>query len=189
MPPRLPKLRHPPEQPTGPAFIPKPGGSVSGPGDPPPGFVTGKNSATEWNAYWALWKIFDTPRDARVPPFVGGPPDWMYQSQQQTLFGISSSTNVDFVVYEGGTILAIRIQTERYHNYADSKKQAYDQMQEAALDSRGLYVVNVYDNDLLNDPSGQRYVVAMKQAIGRIQRVNPDIAGTALRGSRQRVIR
>ena len=36
-------------------------GHTGGPGDPPPGFVTIKTTATEWPIYWALAKVLGTP--------------------------------------------------------------------------------------------------------------------------------
>lgn len=188
--PKLPKLRGPATKPTGPAFLPRTREDISGPGLPPNGFVTGKNSATEWNGYWALAKIFRNPRDPRQGPFLGGWPDWAYQSQQGTLFGLSTSTNVDFLVYQGGGILAIRVQTERYHIFTSATKHAYDELQRIALESRRpIRVVDIYEPDLLHDPSGQKYVITMKKALGRLQSIDPILAGTALRGSRMKVLR
>ena len=56
-------------------------GHTGGPGDPPPGFVTIKTTATEWPIYWALAKVLGTPAadKIRTGPFRGGPPRWIYQ--------------------------------------------------------------------------------------------------------------
>ena len=185
-----PTLRHKTERPTGLRFVPKME-QVPGPGDPPDGFLNGQNSLTEWYFYWALAKVFNNPHgnDVRKAPFYGGWPDWSYQTAE--LGGhvrALGSAVVDFVVYQGMTLIFIRIQTERFHLFADNKKQAYDRLQRATLESNGPYVVDVYDTAILNDPSGQKAVIAAKRAIGRIQDINPDIGRTALRGSRQKVI-
>jgi hypothetical protein len=187
-PPRLPKLRTPPKSPTGNRFVPR-GAElvVSGPGDPPPGFINGQNSLTEWVCYWALAKIFDNPRteDLRKPPFYGGFPDWGYQVAE--LGGhvrALGSAVVDFVIYQGGTIIGVRIQTERFHIFTDSRRHAMDSLQLAQLEANGMRVVDVYDTDLLGDPSGQKAVVAMKRAIGRLPKIDPILAGTAFRASR-----
>ena len=187
-PPKLPTLRTPAVKPTGPRFIPKIEEVMGGPGQSPAGFVTGKNSETEWSAYWALAKIFKNPIDPRVPPFYGGSPDWAYQFEQGTVMGIRGDTNIDFVIFQGGTVLGIRVQSERYHVFVDARKHAYDALQEATLESTGITVVNVYEEELLADPSGQKAIVTMKRMIGRIEKVNPVIAGTAIRASRLRVI-
>lgn len=176
------------EIPQGPITIPRSETVVGDWYDPPPGFLTGQNSVTEWTAYKALAKIFGDPKDPRVGPFYGGI-EWSYQIAE--LGGhvrALGSAVVDFVVYQGATIVGIRIQTEYFHLFTTSNKQAYDTIQRAQLEANGLNVVDVYDYDLLNDPSGQRAVIAMKRAIGRIERVNPIDAGSAIRGSRQKVI-
>ena len=190
-PPRPPTLRHKTIKPTGMRFVPKMNIVISGPGEPPEGFLNGQNSVTEWLAYWALAKIFNNPRgsDVRVGPFMGGWPDWGYQTAQ--LGGhvrALGSAVVDFIVYQGATIIGIRIQTERFHIFADNKKQVYDIIQRADLERNGMTVVDVYDTALLNDPSGQKAVIAMKRAIGAIEDINPNVGRTALRGSKQKVI-
>lgn len=184
----LPDLKKAPKAPTGPRFIPAHELVVGGYGDPPPTFLTGQNSLTEWIAYWALAKIFNDPKDPRQPPFFGGV-DWGYQIARLGGFvrAIGSAV-VDFVVYQGATILGIRIQTERFHTYAGSKRHGYDLIQRATLEGSGLTVIDVYDTDLLGDPSGQKAIIAMKKAIGRIERVSPINAGTGYRASRLKVL-
>lgn len=176
------------ERPQGPIDIPK-GETVLGDWyDPPPGFLTGQNSVTEWTAYKALARIFNDPKTPRIGPFYGGI-EWSYQIAE--LGGHTralGSAVVDFVVYQGATIIGIRIQTEYFHRFTTSNKQVYDALQRAQLEANGLNVVDVEDIDLLNDPSGQKAVIAMKRAIGRIERVNPVGSGTAIRGSRQDAI-
>jgi hypothetical protein len=186
-PPRLPNLRHPAKSPTGSRFVPKHEILISGPGDPPPGFLNGQNSLTEWVCYWALAKIFNNPRgqDYRKPPFYGGFPDWGYQVAE--LGGhvrALGSAVVDFVIYQGGTIIGIRIQTERFHIFTDSRRHAADAFQLAQLEANGMRVVDVYDTQLLPVGDGQKAVVAMKRAIGRLPTIDPIIAGTAFRASR-----
>jgi hypothetical protein len=93
------------------------------------------------------------------------------------------SAVVDFLVYEGGLMVAIRVQTEFFHVYTSSKKQAYDAVQKVRL-SRLLHVVDLYDQDILGDPSGAKVIVNTKRALGLIENVNPITAGTAIRASR-----
>lgn len=190
-PPRPPTLRHKAEKPTGPRFVPKDDVLISGYGDPPPGFLNGQNSLTEWIFYWAMAKVFGNPRgsDVRLAPFYGGWPDWGYQVAE--LGGHTralGSAVVDFVVYQGLTIIGIRIQTERFHIFTESRKQVYDEIQRAQLEGNGLRVVDIYDTELLGDPSGQKAIIAAKRAIGRLENINPIVARTAIRGSRLKVL-
>lgn len=185
-PPKLPTIRKKAVRPTGLRIIPKGETQVSGPGENPPNFVSGKNSISEWPPYWALARIFKNPIDPRIGPFIGGPPDWAYQSQQNTLFGVSGSTNVDFVVFQPPTIIGIRLQSERYHLFTSSEKQAYDEQQKAALENDGITVFDLYEDEYLHDPSGQAVIIAMKRAIGRISSLNPLTSGTALRASKMK---
>ena len=187
---RPPTLRKKASKPTGPRFVPSLE-QVHGYGDPPPGFLDGQNSVTEWMLYWALARIFNNPRgdDVRSAPFYGGWPDWGYQTSE--LGGhvrALGSAVVDFVVYQGATVIGIRLQTERYHLFANSQRYAYDLIQRSQLERNGMTVVDVYDTALLGDPSGQKAIIAAKRAIGRIEDLNPITSGTALRGSRLKVI-
>lgn len=191
-PPRLPKLRGAgATMPTGSRFVPKLGEAISGPGEPPPGFLSGQNSVTEWYAYWALFKIFGTTSDdPRRSPFYGLFPHFEYQSSELgTWTRALGSAVVDFIVFQGATLIAIRIQTERFHLFASSRIQANDALQRASLERNGLRVIDVYDDELLGDPSGQKPVVAMKRAVGLLEKANPLVAGTAVRASRLRGLR
>lgn len=188
-PPKLASLsRTPAQRPTGLQFRPVGETVMGGHGTSPPGFLNGKNSESEWPPYWALSKIFKMPLDPRKPPFVGGPPFWYYQFQQATLFGISSSTNLDYLVYQDGTLIGIRVQSERFHVYTSSSKHAYDVIQKIQLEASGVTVIDIYEEDILHDPSGQKVIITMKKAIGRIERLNPIVGGTAVRPSKQKVI-
>lgn len=187
-PPDLPRLPGPPARPTGPAFIPKGETIIGGYGDPPPGFVTGQTSLTEWIFYWALAKVFKDPKDPRVPPYYGGR-DWGYQiAELGGYVRAVGSAVIDFVVYQGATTLGIRIQTEHFHIFTASRKHAYDMLQAAQIEGKGITIVDVYDTELLGDPSGQKAVIAAKRAIGRIEKQNPVLAGTAIRASRLKVL-
>ena len=188
--PKIQTIRHKADKPTGPKIIPRTK-FVSGYGEPPPAFLTGQNSLTEWICYWALARIFNNPRGERVreQPFYGGLPDWGYQVAE--LGGYTralGSAVVDFVIYQGGTIIGVRIQTERFHLFTSSKKQEYDALQRMGLESNGLRVVDIYDDEILGDPSGQKAILAMKRAIGRLEKINPIVSRTAIRAARLREI-
>lgn len=182
---RPPKLRTPSRLPTGPRAFHQPAQKIAGPGPVPPGFVRGKNSASEWPPYWALATIFGLPRDPRAgPPFQGAWPFWTYQ-EYATGPTYSGDVNIDFFVHHPprGRAVAIRIQTERYHLFVDNRKQIYDRLQ--AMNLSGAFdVVDIYEDDYLNEPTGQAIVVLIKNAIGLLRSPDPILVGTARRASR-----
>lgn len=187
-PPRLPKLPGPPKAPTGPRFVPPHEEVMGGPGEPPEGFLTGQNSLTEWYVYFALAKIFRDPKDPRKPPYFGGL-EWGYQIARLGGFVRAlGSAVVDFAVYQDATILGIRVVTERFHIFANSRTQANDAIQRASLEANGLRVVDLYDHQILGDPSGQKAIIHLKQVLQRIEQVNPVLAGTAIRATRLKVL-
>lgn len=185
---KLPKLRENVIRPRGPASLHIKEQFVGGPGDPPPGFIGGQNSVTEWWVYWALFKIMDPTANPRKPPFFGLPGKFDYQSAQMGGFirALGSSV-VDFLVHYGHTHIALRVQTEFFHIFTNERKHAYDLLQRANL-MKFIHVVDLYDNELLGDPSGAKAIVAVKRALNMIESVNPILSGNAIRGSRLRII-
>lgn len=182
---KVPRLRKPTAVPTGPRLTKpvslKEQPIVQGPGEPPPAFLTPRTSKTEWYVYWGLSKIFTNPVDPRQAPYLGGWPDWSYQSAMENAGAV-----VDFVVNNPGksqNSIALRIVTEYWHLYTSAQKQATDALQKDTL-SNQFTVVDLYDFDFINDPSGQAVIVALKDVLGLIERPNPIWLGTSLRGSR-----
>lgn len=150
---------------------------------PPTGFLYAKNSVTEWMVYRALAVIFNNPEDPGTGPYLGGWPDWTYQSGQGQGAG---SAVVDFVVYRpgfGGRNTGLRVVTEYFHIFTSAMKQYTDEMQKENLE-RTMDIVDLWDQDFLNDPSGQAVIKVVKAAIGLMDRADPIWTGTALRGSR-----
>ena len=185
----LPRIRKPAARPTGPRDIARimRVDRVQGPGEPPPGFLYARNSVSEWVIYWALAVIFNNPTDPRVGPFLGGWPEWTYQSGQGQGAG---SAVVDFVVYRpgfGGRNVGLRIQTERFHIFSSAMKQFTDLMQRENLE-RSMDIVDIYEQDYLNDPSGAAAIKLCKAACGLIEAGNPLVTGTAMRSSRMDTI-
>ena len=178
-----PRLRTTPRLPRGPEKLHPPVQKTGGPGPPPPGFVGATNSATEWMVYWALAKIFGRPDDPRRPPFDGAWPDWTYQK------GIGNAPGrsiIDFIIYRTtrrGRPVAIRVQTEYFHQFTSNQKQAYDRMQAIAV-SGYADVVDIFDQTFVNDKTGQAVIIVVKNALGLLRTPDPIVAGTALRGSR-----
>lgn len=182
---KVPKLRKPPSLPTGPRmFRPVPLDQqpiTQGPGEPPAGFLVPRTSKTEWFIYWGLAKIFNNPPDPRVAPYLGGWPDWSYQAPFD-----DASAVIDFVVENPGGAanrIALRVVTEYWHLYTSNQKQATDEIQKQAL-ANYFTVVDVYDQDFINDPTGAATIVTLKNVLGMIERPNPLWTGTTIRGSR-----
>ena len=184
---RPPSIRKNAIRPTGPRSLRIVEQYVGGYGDAPPGFVKGQTSITEWIVYWALYKIFDPSADPRKPPFFGLFPFFEYQSAQMGGYVRAlGSAVVDFLVHLGPTMIAIRIQTEFFHQFTSNRIQAQDRMQRANL-MRNMDVIDVYDQDLLGDPSGAKAIVTLKRALNLIETPDPILSGEAIRGSRLKV--
>lgn len=181
-------LRKQAARPTGPKHLRVVEQFVGGYGDPPPDFIGGQNSLTEWAVYWGLFRIFDESADPRKPPFFGLYPFFEYQSAQMGGYVRAlGSAVVDFLCHLGSTMVALRVQTEFFHIFTDARKQAADALQRAQL-SKTMTVIDLYDDDILGDPSGAKCIVTLKRALGMIESLNPITAGNAIRGSRLKVL-
>jgi hypothetical protein len=184
-PPALPRMPHVPVFPKGPKFLQQQQGTdrVSGPGAPPPGFITPTNSISEWVIYWALAKVIGFPADPRVGPFVGWPGLWTYQSPFEGGRAAGGGQVIDFVVFGPAGVVgatAIRIQTERYHILTDSAKQMTDFILAQRL--AGIFrVVDLYEQDYIRDQSGQAAIVTLKQGLFGGAASSPLRAGRAHR--------
>lgn len=154
-----------------------------GPGEPPAGFLTYTNSKTEWQIYWALAKIIGQPKDPRKPPYIGWPGLWTYQKPYEGGRRLAGGQVIDFLVYHPATshgAIAIRIQTERYHIMTDAAKQAKDRMLLIRLSDQ-FRVVDLYEQDFINDPSGQAAIIETKRALYGGSTSNPIRSGRARR--------
>lgn len=139
-------------------------GYRGGPGEPPPGFVIGQTSKTEWFIYWAMSKIFGEPVDPRVGPFIGAVGVWGYQVGGRQ----RGQAVIDFVVFpqkkSRGLRYGFRIQTEYFHNFADAETQAYDLMQLSRLSEFNV-VVDLYDYEFVEDITGQAAIILIKRGL------------------------
>lgn len=180
------RLRTGAVRPTGPRLyrVTKKMVRLGGPGAPPPNFVGGANSASEWHWYWASMRVLDPQTDPRQPPFYGGQ-QWSYQSPQLGQFTRALGSAVaDFVYHLGETLLIMRIQTGYFHLTAPAAKQAIDTVQlrnlmGMAAGHMTVEVVDIYDVNFLSDTSGQSAIVLLKESLGLIRRVDPIVAGVA----------
>lgn len=136
---------------------------VGGPGEPPAGFVGGTTSATEWYFYWACEKILG-PEGIR----------WDFQSSQMGGRHQAGGAVVDFVIMQNrGLRVGVRIQTYRFHQNVDSFKQAYDIAQFRALYGPDFIIIDVFEDQYINDQTGQAAIVAVLEVINNKQRPNP----------------
>jgi hypothetical protein len=154
--------------------------TVGGPGDPPPGFVIGTTSITEWWAYWALFKVMKTlygfSKNPRDEPFDGFPPYFGYQvdfvgGRQR------GGAVVDFTVNHLGQALLIRVVTDRYHIRTTAEKLASDEAQFRTLNRLGRKVIDVLESDIMNDRSGNGAVKAMWRAVQGTHVQHPSFTG------------
>jgi hypothetical protein len=142
-----------------------------GPGMAPAGFIGGATSQSEWYIYWALTEI-------RGPE--GDEGRWDYQSSTQGGRHIVGGSVVDFTAYENQYIIGIRIQTFYFHlaSPEGSYKQASDLEQKVHLqDGTDMYVVDVYEQDFIHDPSGEAAKREVLRALSLIEEYNPRSAG------------
>lgn len=178
----LPRLRLPSAIPKGPRLYRTPAdrGYISDFMVPPAGFLTGQNSPLEWMVYLGMSKILGQPTDPRIGPYIGFPGLWGYQVGGSNL----GQSKIDFVVYPNrrsfGLRIAFRIQTEYFHNFADSEKQAYDAMQSLHL-SEYNRVVDLYDYEFAEDPTGQAVCILIKRALAGELWQSPGATGVAMR--------
>lgn len=185
---RPPRMRTIPTIPRGPRLYRQPPGSdiMSGPGEPPPGFLTYTNSRSEWWIYWAISKVLNNPRNPRVGPFTGYPGLWSYQSPFEGGRAIRGGQVIDFMIESPSTnygTVAIRIQTERYHIMTDTAKRAKETILQARV-GRHVRIVDIFEQDFMMGPnaqSGQAAVLEVKRAIYGGRASDPLKAGTARR--------
>lgn len=181
---RPPRLRSFPVMPRGPRLYKlDPDHAKSGPGEPPPGFVTATTSASEWFCYWAIAKVLKFPKDPRQGPFTGWPGLWAYQWDVEGGRAQRGGQVADFVIMPGNVVdgeILIRLQTDRYHVHTDYRKQATDAILQTRLARFGR-VVDVYEEDVILDKTGQAAVLEMKRALFGGRSDNPLRAGDAKR--------
>lgn len=185
---RPPRMRSIPTIPRGPRLYRQRPGSdrISGPGEPPPGFLTYTNSRTEWVIYWALSKVLKFPKDPRAGPFIGYPGLWGYQTPFEGGRAIRGGQVLDFLVESPSTnygTVAIRIQTERYHIFTDEAKRAKERILAARV-ARHTRIADIYEQDITMGPnaeSGQAAILEVKRVLFGGRPSDPLKAGTARR--------
>lgn len=163
------KLARGTQRPTGPKMF-RPGTKpqiITGPNQPPAGFLNGNNSRSEWMIFWALTKLLGPE----------GEGNWLYQGKIGR--GLPGGSKPDFVVYQL-VPMAIRIQTERYHVAVSERKHAYDDEQRVQLERQGYRVYDIYEQDYINDPMGVAALRVTQEVLENRQRPNPVRMRTAM---------
>lgn len=151
---------------------PKKGIRFAGPGDPPAGFVNGNNSIGEWYLYWALSRIFEDPEEPRVPPYNGGE-RWDYQvpflGGRDELGGLIA----DFVIrMPSSKDVAVDLISGHYHTAAGTEKRAIDRARLRAM-AQFMEVIEIFEIDLILDPTGEQAVSTTIEALGGRSRIDP----------------
>jgi hypothetical protein len=149
---------------------------------PPAGFLRATTSASEWMMYLALAKILGAPAEPTEPPFIGAPGVWIYQEPTMGGRNQAGGAVIDFIVLAGtrtseNTLL--RLQTERYHYFANAFKQYTDETQLMRLFAIAR-VLDISENDILGDPTGAKACRHLAESLAGYAMPNP------LASSRQR---
>lgn len=161
---------------------------IGGPGVPPPGFVGGQNSASEWFVYWALFRILTPELDPRQsgPPFYGTEQFSYQKAELGSHSRALGSAVADFVVHLGAELIILRLQSAFFHLLAPASKQALDSIQLVNLMGMNagmttINVVDLYEQSFFGPGTedGQAVIVVVKEALGLIRRVDPLSAGVA----------
>ena len=172
-------------RPTGPRtykLFRKPASSFVGPGDPPAEFLdpVHHGSAQEWMYYWALSRIFRDPENPRLPPYEGGK-DWQYQvSTDGTFIRSPLSSVLDFLVVFGDEKVGLRIQTERWHVFADAVQNSEDyylKFHSQAVDR----IMDLHPQYVIADEGGQAVIKQVVRALNNIQEPDPGRLGLSQR--------
>lgn len=186
---RPPRLRTITAVPRGPRMYALKEGHYKGPlTEPPPGFVSATTSASEWVLYWAMFKALDIPADPRMPPFMGYPPIFYYQSEQFGGRQMAGGAVVDYVIQGGAKTsqnIGIRLVTERFHIYNGEDVHWHDTNQLWRLSER-MRIIDIYDQDFLPDKTGAAAVALIKDGIAGRTTPNPMTDGTTQRVTRMK---
>jgi hypothetical protein len=127
-----------------------------------------------------MYKALAIDSDPRMPPFQGYANVFGYQvgSRQQ------GGSVADFIVYSPrrafGQNMIFRIQTEFFHVYTDSARQAYDTQQAWRLNEFGT-VIDIYDYEFMEDPRGSAAVALLKRGLAGETYSPPGSTGVARR--------
>ena len=151
-----------------------------GPGEPPPGFVTGTTSAVEWVLYWASWEFFHLPGDPRTPPYTGDGIHFEFQSPENPAQPRELGGGVsDFVYFLGTGTVIVRLDTWYFHITASPEQQARDATLKQRAHRMNARVATLYDTQILGDPTGNAAVKALADVLAGREMLSPARSGLA----------
>jgi hypothetical protein len=154
--------------------------SRGGPGEPPPGFVTGTTSAVEWIWYWASWVYFNKGGDPRKPPYTGDLINFEFQIGETPNAPRAVGGSVsDFVYHMASGEVVIRLDTWYYHITADPAQVARDMYLKQRVHQLGVRVVTVYDTQFVHDASGSAAIAVLHDALLGKEIISPTRSGLA----------
>lgn len=154
---------------------------ITGPGEPPVGFVGPTTSRVEWIVYWGLARILKYPKDPRQGPWVGWPPLWSYQNPFDGGRQLLGGAVIDFLIQPNrfnSFAIAIRLQTEYFHNSSfGGNKRALDLLQEARI-SKAYQVRDIQETSFINDPTGSAVCRELIRVLSGFSQPDPLAGGT-----------
>lgn len=139
---------------------------MSGPGDPPEGFVGGTTSKSEWYIYWALERVLGPEEEGA----------WSYQNSMLGGRSTRGGAVVDFVINMDPMFIGIRVQTYQFHLVDTSYQKTHDREQLFALSDWNFEVVDIHEHKFIHDETGSAAIQVVLAAIRR--QYTPDPLGT-----------
>jgi hypothetical protein len=149
----------------------QPQGVYYGPGPQEEQYKSGTTSDTEFYIIWALRQIF------KNYPNGGEGIFWDYQKSQQGGRHLPGGSVLDFILWGRPYNIGIRIQGTYWHFGRGEDQLADDFSQKIRLNGGGLVIVDIYEQDFINDPSGYAAIRVVLLAMERQENYNPRAAG------------
>lgn len=123
---------------------------------------SGTTSESEGFIYFALEKLLG-------PEGV----QWVYQESRLGGRHRLGGAVVDFIIYLAGLSVGVRVQTYRFHMNVSPSQQAYDKNQLIALSDPSTMIIDVFEQQYIQDRTGQAAIRLMLEIINRQWRPNP----------------
>jgi hypothetical protein len=142
---------------------------------PWPNFVGAHTSLSEQMIFRAIARVTGDPPNPEKPPYVGGV-NWTYQDPLQGGRLTIGGQVCDFlVVLPNGDEVCIRLQSERYHVFAEIAKRM-DELFEKAHPT--AHVIDIYEEDFVADCSGEAACRVVADALALREPGDPGYRGT-----------
>ncbi len=141
---------------------------------PWPTFVGAHTSLSEQMIFKALARVLGDPANPEKPPYVGGV-NWTYQDPLQGGRLTVGGQVCDFLVNHNNTEICIRLQSERYHVFADIAKRM-DELFEKTHPT--AFVIDIYEEDFVADCTGEAACRVVADALALRESGDPGYRGT-----------